>query len=139
MSELKNAKHEKFAQLIADGMCASQAYEDAGYTPNRQNASRLMTKDDIQRRIIEIRSTITEKAIEKIALSKEWVIREFIDTYHHARDLDQPSAAAACLKSLGVEAGMFTERSDNKNEDVTPEQQEIRKRLKADLKLVSSG
>lgn len=98
-----------------------------------------MTNVDVQRRILEIKTTITESAIERISLTKEWVIREFIDTYKHARDLDQPSAAAACLKSLGVEAGMFTERADNKNEDTTPRANEIRERLKADLKLASDG
>ena len=31
MPELKNPKHERFAQLIAEGMTQVDAYEEAGY------------------------------------------------------------------------------------------------------------
>ena len=32
MSILKNARHEKFAQNVAKGMTATEAYEKAGYS-----------------------------------------------------------------------------------------------------------
>lgn len=62
MPVLKNAKHEAFAQALAKGKTATQAYADAGYKPDRKNASRLTTKDDIQRRVDEILSRVAEKA-----------------------------------------------------------------------------
>jgi hypothetical protein len=55
MAALCNAQHEKFARAIVAGRNATQAYRDAGYQPCRQNASRLMTHDDIQRRITELK------------------------------------------------------------------------------------
>ena len=56
MSALLNAKHERFAREIARGANASQAYIAAGFRACRQNASRLMTRDDIKRRVGEIQT-----------------------------------------------------------------------------------
>ena len=41
MAALPNQRHEKFAQGIAEGKSATEAYEAAGYTPNDGNATRL--------------------------------------------------------------------------------------------------
>ncbi len=34
MPVLKNSRHERFAQNVAKGMSATEAYEKAGYKPN---------------------------------------------------------------------------------------------------------
>ncbi|KEA07133.1 terminase small subunit [Rhizobium rhizogenes] len=62
MPVLKNARHEKFAQAVAKGKSATEAYEEAGYKPDRKNAARLTTNDDIRRRVDEIKSRVAEKA-----------------------------------------------------------------------------
>jgi len=62
MPVLKNARHEMFAQALAKGKSATEAYQDAGYKPDRKNAARLTTKDDIRRRVAEIKSRVAEKA-----------------------------------------------------------------------------
>ncbi len=51
MPVLKNARHEAFAQALAKGSTATEAYEIAGYTADRKNAHRLTTKDDIAARV----------------------------------------------------------------------------------------
>lgn len=43
----ENACHEKFAQTLASGKTADASYKIAGFKPNRQNAARLTTNDDI--------------------------------------------------------------------------------------------
>ena len=72
MPALKNARHERFAQGLVKGMTADAAHEHAGFKPYRQNASRLMTKNDIQARVAEL----TQPAIEETQVTVERVLRE---------------------------------------------------------------
>lgn len=51
---LDNPKHERFAQLLAKGLTATEAYEQAGYAPNDGNAARLKGNDRIAARVAEI-------------------------------------------------------------------------------------
>ena len=77
MPVLKNPKHERFAQEVAKGLSAAQAYEKAGYAPNRHNASALAQKQPIQARVSEllekreqVHSQATAAAIEKTGLTQ---------------------------------------------------------------------
>lgn len=54
MPALSNAKHERFAQGLAKGKTADEAYAEAGYSPDRGNASRLTAKDNVARRVAEL-------------------------------------------------------------------------------------
>ncbi|WP_243667657.1 terminase small subunit [Sinorhizobium medicae] len=83
MPVLKNARHEKFAQALAKGKTADDAYAEAGSKPDRGNASRLQQKDNIRQRVaqlLEWEQTVerkaTEKAIDKLAITKERVLAE---------------------------------------------------------------
>lgn len=72
MPVLKFPRHEQFAQYIAQGKTADEAYELAGFKPNRHNASRLKTKDNVSARIAEI---VARKS-EKTQVSQERVVSE---------------------------------------------------------------
>lgn len=87
MPILKNAKHERFAQGIAEGMSGADAYLWAGYASNakaaRVSATRLLANATIKTRIAEllkrredIEVKATEKAVNKLAISKERVLAE---------------------------------------------------------------
>ena len=54
MLALSNARHERFAQGLAEGKTQAQAYVDAGFSPKnaRANASALLQKNP---RILERR------------------------------------------------------------------------------------
>ena len=67
MAELKNPKHEQFAQHFAKGNNASQAYVKAGYSDNRANSSaqRLLTNADIRARVNEIKGKIADGVINQ--------------------------------------------------------------------------
>lgn len=54
MPALSNARHERFAQEVAGGATADEAYEAAGYRPNRGNAARLKANENIRARVAEI-------------------------------------------------------------------------------------
>lgn len=64
MPVLSNARHEKFAQALAAGMNATEAYATAGYKGDRTAASRLSTNVNIGRRVRELQS--------KAAAMAEW-------------------------------------------------------------------
>jgi hypothetical protein len=87
MPILRNARHERFAQLVAAGRRAGDAYMEAGYDCARHKARghghRLRTKEDVAARIRELLSKqlyVEERAnavaVERLALSKETVARE---------------------------------------------------------------
>jgi phage terminase small subunit len=56
MAALKNDRHERFAQGLAKGLSADEAYREAGYKPNRGNATRLKANENVAARIEEIRN-----------------------------------------------------------------------------------
>ena len=54
MPVLRNPRHEKFAQALAKGKTATEAYVEAGYKGDRKAASNLWTKMDIRERVSAI-------------------------------------------------------------------------------------
>lgn len=88
MPALKNAKHEAFAKGVAKGLALYQAYIEAGYeetTPAAAavSANRLLKREDVQARTRElfsrnelIEQRATEKAVEKLAITKASVLAE---------------------------------------------------------------
>jgi phage terminase small subunit len=57
MPPLENAKHERFAQALAAGKNAVDAYECAGYRRNRGHASTLRKNPKLLKRVDEILET----------------------------------------------------------------------------------
>ena len=134
MPALDNPRHERFAQALASGKSASEAYVVAGYKGHRQNASRMMADDDIASRVREL----TERAAEKAVLTKAWVIERLMTNAERALQerqvLDgegkptgefeyEGQVANRALELLGKEIGMFVDRSevDHTIRDVSPE------------------
>lgn len=81
MPPLPNQRQERFAQELADGKTAIDAYEAAGYKRSAANASHLQSEHKVSQRVAELQEkraemarAATEKAVEKLALTKEWVI-----------------------------------------------------------------
>ena len=62
MPILSNPRHEQFAQALAKGKTADEAYAQAGFRPNRGNAATLKAKQSISDRVAEIVGRIAEKA-----------------------------------------------------------------------------
>ena len=49
-----NPRHERFAQELANGVSATEAYERAGFARNRVSAHRLKQKPNIGERVSEL-------------------------------------------------------------------------------------
>lgn len=134
MPVLLNPKHERFAQEAASGKNASEAYEVAGYSRNRGNAAALRKTEEIQTRIAEIleernamHSAAVGVAVQKLSLTKEWVIEGLMENAARALQrqavLDddgkpigeyhyQGNVANRAFELLGKELGMFIDRKE---------------------------
>ena len=137
---LRNPRYERFAYGLAEGKPAYQAYIDPGFAKvgAAQSASRLLKSQraGIRERVAEIlqeREQIdaagTKLAIERTAITKEWVIERLRENVERAMQA-QPvidragnptgsyvyngAAANRALELLGKELGMFIERRENK-------------------------
>ncbi len=74
MPILPNPRHEAFAQALAKGKTADEAYALAGYKPDRGNASRLTANDSIQTRVAELQGRVAKKVevtVESLAAELE--------------------------------------------------------------------
>jgi len=89
---LRNAKHEAFAQALAKGRSQEDAYADAGFKPHRQNASRLMTNDDVRRRVEEIKGRIAEKA--------EWTAADRLSALKSIFDREAEKDARVAISAI---------------------------------------
>jgi len=67
MPALANPRHEAFAQGMAKGLPASEAYIAAGYKESRSSASRLSTNANIETRIAELVGKGAERAETTVA------------------------------------------------------------------------
>jgi phage terminase small subunit len=72
MPVLDNARHERFAQELALGKTADEAYVLAGFKANRGNATTLKAKQSIQERVAEI----LQRGAERAEITEEMVLRE---------------------------------------------------------------
>ena len=106
MPVLPNPRHEKFAEQLAQGRTATEAYILAGFKPSRRNASRLKSNEDVAARVLEIQQAAAQSA--EITLAG--VLRELDQAIDIARTKGQPNAlvnAAALRAKLG---GLMIER-----------------------------
>lgn len=153
MPVLDNPRRERFAQGLAAGKPADQAYADAGFKPNRGNASTLKQDQSILERVTELlaereslHGQATAEAIKATALTKEWVIETLMDNVAKAMQAKpvrtddegeaigeyqyQGGVANRALELLGKELGMFIDRRQDvpASADMTDEQ--LNKRIR---------
>jgi phage terminase small subunit len=60
MPRLINRRHEWFAHHRARGLRLEEAYERAGYAPDRSHACRLASRPEVAERITELRGDFTD-------------------------------------------------------------------------------
>jgi phage terminase small subunit len=122
MPLLENAKHERFAQALAAGKNAVDAYELAGYCRNRGHASTLRKNPKLLKRVDEILGTRGQiqgrgalAAMERARLSNTAIMDMLLADRELARQNGQSSAAIRATELLGKELGMFVDRSHNRH------------------------
>jgi len=112
MPILKNARHERFAQLVASGKSATEAYGLAGYKEDRTAASRLSTNVNVRSRITELQSAAAKKA----GVTRETIKQMLEEDRQGAMAANQWGAARAASESLGKLYGLYVDKQER---DVT--------------------
>lgn len=114
MPALDNPKHERFAQLLAKGKTADEAYTLAGYKQNRHNAATLGREQHISTRVAEIQ----EFAAKRVEISVASVTESLLRIARKAEDLAEASglsvARAAHMDAAKLN-GLVIEKTDNTN------------------------
>ncbi len=106
MPILSNPRHEKFAELLAEGKTAREAYNLSGYRDNRHNAARLKSSEHIAARVLEIQGVAAKSA--------EISVASLLDELEHARQradsLGQLSASVRAISEKARLAGLVVEQ-----------------------------
>jgi phage terminase small subunit len=131
MPVMDNARQERFAQEVVGGKSVPDAYALAGYKEDRKNAAALRRRIPVSRRITELltarderEAIANERSIEKLALSKEWVLSRLKENVERAMEAveikdseGRPSGfkyegtvANRALELLGRHVGLFIEK-----------------------------
>jgi hypothetical protein len=114
MAPLRNTKHERFAQELAEGKSMSEAYEMAGYKRNRSHASRLVANGNIKGRVAELQ----DAAATETQVTIESLIKEAANIQQLATEAGQHSAAIAALIAKAKLAGRWVDRTEQRNTNV---------------------
>jgi phage terminase small subunit len=96
MPALKNARHERFAQGLAKGETATDAYVEAGYAANDGNATRLKGNDRIATRVSEILAGAAKRA----EITVGGLTKELLDILAKAKAEDSAGHLNAARQSV---------------------------------------
>jgi hypothetical protein len=110
---LPNPRHEKFAQALAEGQSATEAYGFAGYAPNG-NAARMKGNDRVEERVAELQGQGAKRAV----VTLEGLIAEARDIQTKAVAEGKFSAAVSALTVKAKLAGFLTDHPQDKTNDV---------------------
>lgn len=122
MPVLSNQRHERFAQELAKGKSASEAYVSAGYEESRSAASRLSANVNVQSRVSELK----ERAAVRAEISVANITDDLRRIAQKAENLGEApgfSVARAALMDAAKLNGLIVDRTENVNihHDITDE------------------
>lgn len=113
MPALEKPSYERFAQAIALGMPASQAYKQhvsGGKCSDRTaevNGSSLALSTEVSLRIEELRGKVAEKAEKKFSMTRDKWLDELAAIASEARQSGDFSAATGALTQLGKASAYY--------------------------------
>lgn len=113
MPVLSNPRHERFAQELAKGKTATDAYVLAGYKPNQPNAARLILNDMVSARLAELQERAAIKAITTTAD----IARQLDEDRELARAEKQVSAAVSASMGKAKVLGLITDKHTHTGPD----------------------
>ena len=108
MPALRNPRWEHFAQELAKGKPASEAYVLAGYKANDGNCIRLKGTERVVARVQEL---LTRSAA-RTGVTVESLLDELEEARKQAVEINQPSAAVSAIVAKGKLAGLVVDRKE---------------------------
>ena len=116
MPALSNPRHELFAQVLAAGCSATEAYVKAGYRLNKGNAGRLKANESIKKRVKELQARNVQAQEAAVGVTIERLRAQFAEAYGLAKELSQPTAMVAATTAQAKLAGLWIERSETRKQ-----------------------
>lgn len=114
MPALENPRHERFAQELAKGKTADEAYQIAGYKANRHNAATLGREQHISTRVAEI--------VERGAVKAETTVERLLEAgwglFDAAKGKEDFGAASATMERIAKIAGLWVDQSKQQSAGV---------------------
>lgn len=108
MPVLPNPRHERFAQELAKGKSASEAYANAGYKANDGNAATLKGNQRVEQRIAEL----LNKAASKTEVTIETLAAQLDEDRALAHKIEQPGAAVSASTAKAKLFGYMKEKHE---------------------------
>lgn len=119
MPALTNPKHERFAQELAKGKTADEAYQEAGYAENRGNATRLKANERVASRVAEIQ----ERAAVRAEITVAGLTEELVDILKSAKLGDTAghlNAARQSVMDIAKLNGLVLDKQELTGKDGAP-------------------
>ena len=116
MPTLENERHELFAQHLAQGKTATEAYSLAGFRAHRGNAARLRADECVRARVLEIQAASASSAEINIAS----ICRELDAAIQVAQGKGQANAMVSAAGLRAKLAGLLTDKIEVTNITATP-------------------
>jgi hypothetical protein len=111
LKTLSNQRHEIFAQELAQGKSATEAYTLAGYKGDRTAASRLSTNVNVMARVQELQ----ERGAKKAEVTVESLIGEAEQVRELAMNKTQLSAANTAIRNKAQLSGVWIDKTEVTN------------------------
>jgi hypothetical protein len=92
MPVLENPRHEAFAQARARGALLNDAYEDAGFAPDRSHANRLAGREDVAERVAELKAELRAEQAGLDGASPHKVIAALLEVAKNCQAQEGPAA-----------------------------------------------
>jgi hypothetical protein len=110
---------QRFAQLLASGKTATDAYEEAGYKRSHSNGPALAKSEEISARVAQISAERWKQeqataavAAERSAITRQSLVEKIEEARQAAMEAGQYSAAVSAAKEIAVLLGIRIERSE---------------------------
>ena len=109
---LHRERYERFAHAMSQGQNQGQSALFAGFAASRspQTGCWLAKRPEVKARIGYLQMQSSNTAIERVALSKSWVLQELRENILLAKQAEDCSAINRAIELIGKELGMFVER-----------------------------
>jgi hypothetical protein len=109
MPVLPNPRHESFAQALAKGKTADDAYALAGFKPNRGNATRLKANESVLKRVAELQAKVAERTVITAASITERLLN-IATKAEESNDAPMLSVARASLMDAAKLNGLVVDK-----------------------------
>ena len=114
MAPLRNGRRERFAQLVAEGNAVADAYAEAGFRADRQNAHRLANTPDVRARITELQERGAMRA--EITLADVTAnLKRIAEAAEEEGGAPGLSVARAAWMDVAKLNGLVVDKSENVN------------------------